>query len=263
MMRRVWTAYRVEAFKAVRQRLTFLGPALLVLTTLSLTQVQPVVRDGHGDYAFVAHATSVSLHLVGLLLLLMYCANLISSELQSGVIRTVLVRSLRRSEYVAAKILLGGTYALVLTLTSAVAAWAVAAALGDMAGVTYGDEILFTHPDMIRAYALGVVLSLAPQLATVAFAVLMSALFRGSGVAVTAAVGIWIAADAVKHPLGIAPYLFSSYVEMPWQVFANQANGLDGRWWPDAGYCLATSGIAFVIATALAMWVMHRRNLHL
>ena len=41
-------------------------------------------------------------------------------------------------------------------------------------------------------------------------------------------VGIWFLADALKYPLHIDRYVFSTYLETPWRVFV-------GRWLANAG----------------------------
>ena len=96
MIVRVWIAYKLEVLKAIRLKFTYLGPALVVLTVAAMPLLQRFERDGVSDYAFIAYTTPVALNLVGLILLLAYCASLVSNELASGTIRTLLVRPLRR-----------------------------------------------------------------------------------------------------------------------------------------------------------------------
>ncbi|HEO72639.1 MAG TPA: hypothetical protein ENN80_15385 [Candidatus Hydrogenedentes bacterium] len=261
MIRRIWTAYRVELAKVLRLKATYLGPALVAACVFGALLVRPVARDGASDYGFIAYATQVGQGLLGLLLLLAYSAGLISAELSSGTIRLALVRPVRRWEWLAAKLFLGITYAVALTASAGVTSWLIALVLGDIAGVSYGGEVVFTAQSMLYSYLLGAVLSLAPLSATVAYGVLFSTCTRNTGAATAAAIGIWVAVDTVKHQIGLGPYLFTTYLEMPWRVFAAHSEVLDASWNPDAKYCLLTSLVSFVAFALVAARVLARRNL--
>ena len=261
MIGRVWNAYRVEIDKALRRKLTYAGPLLVAIAVGLMPLVSEIARDGVGDYEFVAYATPIVLNLLGLFFLLTYCAGLVSTELGSGTICLVAVRPLRRQEFILAKLALALTYATVLGVLTALLSWGMALAFGDLTGVSFGGEMVYTNMDMLTAYLLGIALSLPPLFAAAAFAVMISSLTRSSGAAVACTIGVWLLMDTVKHPLRIAPYLFSTYIEAPWQVFAGRCNGLDYTWFPSAGYLLGTSLAALCLFSAVAMAALSARNL--
>jgi ABC-type transport system involved in multi-copper enzyme maturation permease subunit len=263
MMRRIGRAYVVEMQKALRQKYTYLGPGLLALLVACLPLVHPITKDHHSDYEFIAYATGLSLNLAGLLLLLTFCAGLISSDLGSGVIRMVLVRPLLRSEYLAAKLLLGLTYGFCLTLVVAASSWALVFARGELLGVSYGGELRITSRHMLGAYVFGMMTYLLPQGAAAAYAVMISAMTRRTGAAIGAAVGVWVVLDAVKYPLGIAPILFTSYLESPWQVFNDGAQGIETGWVETLQFT-APASLAAIVVFSLAAWlILRRKNLYL
>ena len=261
MIQRIWTAYLAECLKAVRWKFSYLGPVLVVAMVAFAPLIQPIRRDGAGDYGFIAFATPMALNLLGLILLLSYCACLVSSETASGTIRLVLVRPILRHEYLAAKLLLGLSYAFLLTLLTAATSWALAGLFGELSGVEYGGEVLFTGTQMATTYFFGMLLTLAPQAAAVAYAVFISVVTRSTGASVGAAIGIWIVLDAVKYPLHIAPVLFSTYFETPWSVFSNRCAGIDSAWTPSIYGCLAASLGSFAVFTILSAVILRRRNL--
>lgn len=261
MMTRIWTAYRVELSKAARSRYAWLLPLLVIATVCLMPLIQPLDRDGAADYGFIASATRIALNILGLLMLLAYSAATISSELRSGTIRTTLLRPVHRHEFVAAKLLLAFTFAAVISAVAGAAAWVLAAVLGDVTGVSYGGEALYSNLAMLRTYLLGMVLAVFPLSAAGAYGVMMSSLTRSTGAAVGAAVGIWVALDIAKYPLRIAPFLFSSWVEAPWNVFVRRADGLDPAWLPDAALVVLVS-VAWTAAFGLvAAYAVSRRNL--
>jgi len=262
MIRRILNAYRVELLKAFRQKFTYGGPLLILLVVVAMLRVHPMTRDGAGDYSFLAYTTPMALNLLGFLILLVYCAALVSSELGNGAICLILVRPLRRSEFVLAKLLLAMTYAILLAATAAVSSWLAVFTLGDLGGITYGGEVIYTGMDMIETYLIGMALALLPLFAAAAYAVMISSLTRSTGAAIGCTVGIWIVADIVKHPLGVAPFLFSTYLETPWHVFIGRCDGLDPRWFPDAAYVITSSLISLAVFTTVAVLALSRRNLH-
>lgn len=263
MMRRIAIAYRVELDKALRRRFTYLGFILTILALAAAPLVQRIHADGESDYTFIAFATPATLNLLGLLFLLAYCAGLVSSEVGSGTVRLILVRPVGRTAFVVAKLLLGFTLAAALTAFVGLLNWGIVLAIGDARGISYGGELLFTSNEVLQTYIRGSLLGLAPLFAAVAYAILVSTLTRSTGAAIGAAVAVWFLVDLVKHPLGLAPYLFSSYLEVPWAPFQAQvANAVDPRWMPDAAHCLAASLSAIVAFSAAAVLVFRRRDLH-
>ncbi len=260
MMGRVLTAYGVEVTKALRQRFTALGPALVILAVLGALPVHPVARDGVSDYAFVAYVIPVALNSLGLLLLLVYCAGLVSGEVADGSIRQTLVRPILRHEYILAKLLLGMSYAVLLTLTAVITAWGIAYIFGEMRGVSFGGDLVFADNEMLATGALATLAGLAPQFAAVAFAIMVSTFTRNGATATGVTVGLWVLVDLVKYPLGMAPFVFTTYLEMPWQVFSNRCEAVDAYWQPMLYYCLACSGGTFLVCSLVAIVVFHRRN---
>lgn len=262
MIRRILVTYLAELQKAARRKQTYVGPLLVFIVVCCATIKYPIARDTVSDYAFIATAVPLALDILGLLLLLIYCGGLVASELSSGTIRLVLVRPLHRHEFLAAKLLHGMTYAILLTAVASIASWGIALALGDLAGVSYGGEIVYTGREMIEAYALGILLGLLPQFAAVAFAIFVSTCNRNVGAAIGTTVGFWFLVEAVKYPLGIAKFLFSTHLTSVHQVFIDYAQGMPGRWFPAVGWSAATSLVALVLFAGLAALVLGRRNLY-
>lgn len=261
MIRRIAIAYGVELIKALHSGTAYVGPLLVAATVGATVWLQHQAAGPGSGYALLAASAPVALNLLGLLLILMYGAQLVASDLGSGTIRMILLRPIRRLEYLAAKYALGLTYAAALALLTAVMSWALAVVLADLTGVAYGGEMVYTANDMARSYAIALGLSLPPLAAAVAYAIMWSCATRNSALAISVAIGLWFAVDLLKYPLGIAPFLFSSYLERPWQVFLDQSHALDASWFPMAGYSLAASAGAIAVFLCLAAWLLQRRDL--
>jgi len=260
-LRRIGTVYRVEITKAVRLKWSYVGPALVVVTVIGASFVRPVERDSVSDYDFIAYATTVSLNLVGMFFVLMYGAGLISSELSRGTARLAFVRPVLRREWLAAKTLLGVTYAAALVVCAAGATWLITVLFGEAEGVSFGGDIVHTGLDMSKTYLIALVLHLVPLFTAVAYAIMVSSLTRSTASAIGGAVGIWLVVDIVKHPLGAAPFVFSTYLERPWQVFLDRADGLSRAWAPDVYYTVGVSAAWFALFMVVSGLVLSRRNI--
>ena len=259
--RRVAVVYRVELTKAIRQRQTYVGPLLLALVVLLSTLAQPLSKDDVGDYDFIAYVTPLALNFLGFVLLLSYVGGLFATELGRGTLRALLLRPVYREEVYVAKFLIGCSYSVVLTATVAIMSWVTTIVFGDLYGIQVGGELLYTTDDMVRAYFAGALLALAPQWAGVALGLLFSSLTRHASTAVSLSIGTWIVLDLVKYPLGIAPLVYTTYLETPWHVFTSRCDGLEGYWMPETAYCLASSIVVIVLALATGMVLFARRNL--
>ncbi|MBL7645836.1 MAG: ABC transporter permease subunit [Candidatus Hydrogenedentes bacterium] len=261
MIRRIWLLYRIEVFKASRRRQPYVGPLLLTALVLLSPLLRPILRDGIQDYGFIAYITPVALNFLGYIMLLTFASTLVVSETARGSVRAILLRPVLREEFILAKVLLGFSYAALLTAVVGVCAWAVAWTRGDLMGVHVGGELVYTTDEMWKSYVAGALLSLLPQWAGVSVAVLFSTLARSTSMAISLALGSWILVDLAKYPLGIAPYVFTTYLEAPWRIFSGQCDALAQPWMPMAAWCAASSGLLIVLPTALAILVFKRRNL--
>lgn len=261
MIRRIARVYRVEWAKATRRRFTAAGLLIVVAVILCLPLARFAPHSKPNPYEFIAYATPLALNLVGLLVLVVFSSNLFASEL-SGSLWLALVRPVRRTDLLFGKLALGMTYALCMTLAATITAWALAYGFGDLKGVTYGGETLFTQTDMAVCYAYGALLALLPQFAAVAYAVFVSVCVRSATSAIGFTIGIWLFVDVVKHPLHFAPYIFTSYVETPWEVFARRCDGINAAWWPANAYGIAVSIVWLFALTMFSAAVLTRRDFH-
>lgn len=284
MIRRIWMLYTVELVKALRQKQTYLGPVLVVLVVLAAVLLRPFSRDGVSDYAFLAYATPIALNSIGFLMLLVFCAGLVSAETGSGTIRQLLVRPVLRQELVLAKMLTGMTYALSLVLLVSSSAWGLARVFGDLAGVAFGGELVYTREEMALTYLSALGFSMAPLFAGASFAVMVSSLTRSPLAAVSISAGAWIAVDLLKHlpeallaalgrqfpgrvadwlathPVRFDYFIFTSHLDYPWQVYASRCDALDAAWFPAMGYALGSTALTIVACTTVAMAAIRRRN---
>ncbi len=261
MMPRIWNAYQVELTKALRHRFTYIGLVLVLLTVLLAPLLHGIEVDGESDYDFIGFAAPTALNIIGLLIILIYCSGLIATEVGSGTIRLVLVRPLRRHEFLLAKVLLAMTYVVVLAIGVSCAAWAAVLFFGDAVGVTSGGEMAFTAGEVSVTYVVGGMAVLLPLWTAALYALMVGTFVRSAVAAVTIAVGCWFLLDMFKYPLGIAPYVFTTYLDVPWQPFRDLVSTATPPDWLMLVPCTTVSLLYALAFLLVAILVFHRRNI--
>lgn len=261
MIRRILNAYALEYTKYSRQSVTLVGPILILVLVVLAPLGFSIERDEISDYGFIAYSVPMALNFFGFLMVLVFSSSLVAAELGNGTLRMILVRPLRRSELLAAKMQIGMTYALVLTLITSVGVWTTAFLLGDLRGIEYGGELVFTNGEMLQAFVMATVLNLVTLWAGVAWGLMFSTLTRNAATAIGLSVGSWLLIDFLKHPLNIAPFFFSSYLDQTWGVFSDRCAAFETSFLPEAYYGLAAALGTIVVCLGLALIVLNRRNL--
>ncbi len=260
MTRRVLLACVAEWTKYSRMPLPYVGIALVIGLTLATLYVHPIRADGASDFAFIGQAVSAALNLGGFLLTIVYSAALVSGEIASGTIRTVLVRPIARHELLLAKLLNGMAYSAMLAAAALAAAWVCGAALGELSGVAFGDELMYTTTEIYGAMAVAALLNLVPHFAAVSYAVFVSSVTSRPAVSIGVSVGLWLLVDYVKHPLGVGPFVLTSYLDQAWIVFQDRCNALDTPFFPEAVFGLVICFAWFVVFNLASIFVIGRRS---
>lgn len=260
MIGRIFAAYLAEIIKYSRLFFPYFGPGFVLLAVIATLLIHPVTSDGVSDLEFIGVAVPAALNIVGFLMLIIYAAGLVAGEIESGAIRTVLVRPLRRWEFLTAKLLNAVTYAVLLNLTGVLGAWIVVAVKGEASGIDFGGELMYTSQEMNVAMLIAALLNLAPHLTAAAYAVMISSLVRRSATAIAAAVGGWLLVDYMKHAMRFDEFIFSTYLDQGWIVYADRCKGLATPFVPEAYYGLAVSAAWFALFTGIAFAVIRRRN---
>lgn len=262
MMSRILTAYIVELSVALRLKSTYLGPMFMVFIILMTPFAYPIQQDADSDYDFLAYVLPLSINMFGHFMVLIYAATLISADLNTGAIRMILTRPIRRREYWAAKFLHGITYLIALNLIALFTAWGVVHMLGNLSGVYFGDELLFSDREMTLTLLTTMGLTLIPQCAVVSYALFFSTMTRNPSTAIVLSVGGWLGVEALKYPLHIAPFLYSTYAESPWTVFSDRCSAfVDAQFVPEAYWGIGISLLYMMVFTGVSLFILSRRNL--
>lgn len=234
---------------------------MIIIIVLLTPFTYSIQKDSDSDYDFLAYVLPLSINVFGHFMTLIYATSLISVELSNGSIRIALTRPLRRREYLAAKALHAATYMVALNLIALATAWGLVHVLGNLSGIYFGDELIFTDREMRITLLTTLALTLLPQCATISFALLLSTTTRNTTAAIAVAIGAWIFIETIKYPLNIAPYIYSTYAESPWTVYTDRCNAFNPSFLPDAYWGIGVSLAFILLFSSLSLFIFGRRNL--
>jgi len=260
MIRRIWAACVVEWTKYSRMPLPYAGLVVVVLIAAGTLWVHPISHDGVSDFGFIAQAVPASLNLAGVLMVLVYSSTLVAGDVDSGVLRTLLVRPIRRSELLLAKLFNGIAYATLATSLAVFVSWVCGMVFGELSGIVFGDELMFATNEMYAAMFIATVFNLPPYFAAVGYAFMVSTISRKPAAAIGMTVGGWLIVDFIKYPLGIADFVFTSYLDRTWIVFQDRCDALDTGFFPAV---LQSAGVSFAwfgLCVGLSLFLFRRRS---
>jgi ABC-type transport system involved in multi-copper enzyme maturation permease subunit len=260
MMVQFWRVFRAEVFKALRSRVFYAGP-ILMLVIAGAAAAYTLASGGVLDYTYIAFTTQAGYGVPVLLLVLLYSAWLVSSETHERTVRVVLTRGAGRFDFLSAKYALAFSYGLVLLVVLSAATWFAAWVHGGLGGVTFGGEVIYSAREMGRAYWLGMALALFPLAAAVAFGLLISTVLPSPAAAMTAVIMLWVGLEAMKYPVGMEWAIFWTYWPTPWLLFSNRCEALPLDILPEVRACALVSVLWSAVCGGLAWLSFRGRNL--
>jgi ABC-2 type transport system permease protein len=220
------TAYRWELRKLISQKRTYLGLGLAVALPLIFVVFQDLRqrRDHGGENIFAAQITQSGLATPVLMLLFLslfmlpliaalVAGDIVAAEDGNGTLKTILTRSVDRSQMFAAKTLAAMTYAAIAVFLSA-----IVATIGGIASWGFHQITTFSGSDVSAQEGLLLVFAanacyLIPLLSVASIGLLLSTATRNSAAAVVGTVGLVILlyiVSGIPGLEGIQPYLLTT-----------------------------------------------------
>jgi len=248
MIARLLSGLEVELYKAARQRLVWVGILLAALMAAAVSMQFDLTGSSVSRYLYIAHATPATLNVLGVILLLLFGVSLVAGENARGTLRMLLLRRITRAELFLAKWLTMVCVAVLLALVVVLSAWAIAMSGGNMTGIIFGGEVVFTEYQMLGALAVCTLAACVPLITAGSVALAVSSFSRNALSAALLLIALWFVLEAVKYPLGIEEVVFTTYLEAPWSYFSEMCDGYRGDWTRQAvagGFvCAATTAAA-------------------
>jgi ABC-2 type transport system permease protein len=260
-------AYRWEVRKLLAQKRTYIGLGAAALLPIVFVTVMALQTGGPYDVPLGHNLrrTGLSITLVVLtfasrfgaqLVTALVAGDIVAAEDASGTLKTILTRSLRRSQILAGKLLASLTYVVALMIALGIS--------GVVSGtIAWGWKPLITlsHVRVSAAHALGLTAAalavFAMTLAAVAaFGLFLSVVTRNSAASIVGALVWALAWEAVA---GLVHGSWTKYT-LGKQLDAWQAVFHSPVVWSEIARCAWVSALYAAIPLAVAWWVFDRRD---
>ncbi|MCX7626700.1 MAG: ABC transporter permease [Candidatus Sumerlaeaceae bacterium] len=269
MLSEVRRLFICEMVKVWRTKLPYIGLACSALMALVAKQsVESFAQPGEvTSFTYFISSIILSATLTTPIFATVYAALSIASETSGGTLRTILVRPVTRTHFLVAKAFSSVFYLVLLFVANAVVAAFIAQGYPTR---TSFDAMIESPPFLVQMALcfMGILLSLLPQLATIAFAFLVSVLASSGGSAVGIALGLLLTVTAAKQFISIGGYeirqfVFSTYYDQPMKIALAKIGGMYETWFQESTYyMLGTSLTAIVVCLAVGFYVFLRRDLN-
>ena len=105
-------------------------------------------------------------------------------------------------------------------------------------------------------------LSLVPLVALVMYGLFVSSIIRSPGAAVAVSISAFLLIDFTKHLAGLDPYIFTRYLDYPWLVFQQMAQGMDIQWRPETWKMIELSGAYTLVSFGAGLILFVRQDLN-
>jgi|GEM_PF-3376427 len=269
MLREVNRLILSEIAKVCHTKIPYVGIACSALMALVAKQsVESFAQPGEVTaYNYFSSSAMLAATLTTPIFATIFAALSIASETSNGTLRVVLVRPVSRFQFLTSKFLVAILYLVLLVVANCAVALLIAR--GYPLRNAFDKNLELPSPTVqVLIYFYGLLLSLLPQIATVAFAFLVSVLVTTGGSAVGIALGLLLTLQAAKQFISIGGYelstfVFSTYYDLPMKIADAKAGGMYELWLQERTYwMLGTSGIAILVFLALSYYVFLRRDLN-
>ncbi len=270
---------RVESGRLLRLRSSWF--VLLILCCVSalrtFVSLQTVAgeRSGQEDplssggaWAPLVDGWRVGL-VLGALLLLGHAARSIAADREEGLLRLAVTRSIPRGAIVRGRLALAPFLILALVLCTGLASWATARTGGDFGSFVEDGYEIFTAEELLREVKRAVLAVLPALLATYAFGLMISSLFRSATAALAVALGLFLGFDLFKEILGPSrAWVFANHVPTlsdtsAWSELPNVMRGFSDAGFSDRLYhsALISPWPALLLFLLLSSIVLSRKAL--
>ena len=250
--------------KMFRQRFTYFALSCGSGLALIWGAGADVIFEGESQaatgYYFLLISNQTIISFVGVILILIFSALLISSETASGTLHMNLISPISRLEFLTAKLITGFSFSFLFVLSVCLPALTIGGLRFGYGSYIEAGLVIFTRWEIFKNIIFCYLLLLIVLLAYVSYGLLISVLTRNTGFAIGMSVGGVLFLDLVSERLKISRYIFQSYVETPFNIVRSATEGFSIIWKPGVLNCLGVSLAWIITCFVLAIFIFSKKD---
>jgi len=278
MLSRFAGLLRFELHKLARQKFAYILVGFVIFNAAIFgfgARVFPRIVSalGHGGgggprfdgFTFATIIADSSFGSMGaaLIAMLAFSGSVVASETDSGTLKNILTRPLRRYEFVLAKASMLFVYCFaVVTIMSVLglSASGLLYGLGDIS-IEETGEVYRTSGEMLFNYAISCGLDLISVYAVACFGLLFSVLVDHAAWAVITPLVVYPPLIVLKNFETFEPYLFTAYLGTGHNVLREMAVVKSRTWFPDLSQFLAVNVTTIAVLLCLTVILFSRKEI--
>jgi ABC-2 type transport system permease protein len=277
MLERIISLTRVELYKISKQKYSYLlvlfiifNAALVGLGSRIFPAIMAAFRgeggaqfDGYTFASIIASGTFSSAG-AGTIAMLAFSGSMVASETESGTIKNILVRPVKRHHVILSKALALFIYCLVIvavTATLSVAAGALSYGMNDIS-IQETGEVFRTRFEMFTNLGISFVMDLFSIYTVGCMGLLLSVLINNTGWAVITALVFYFPVMFLKNFDIFNPWIFTAYMDKGQNILREMAIVKSKTWAPDIYYFFAVNAATILILLALSLIFFREKEIH-
>ena len=253
-----------ELAKAVRRKLPWFGLAMMgfLCGLIHAVAEQLSAAASSNGWGYLAFSMQLVFTDLGLIFILVFSGMLLAEETGTGTIRAALAAPVHRWELYLAKAIAGLLYMLTLWMAALLLSVALAKTRYGFGPVGDSFGVVYDRPAMVRAFLTGSGLSLVPLCSLVLYGLFISTVVRSAGAAGAVCISSIYLVDFTKHLIHLDAWIFTKYINYPWVVLQQAAQGVDFQWQTEAWRSVALCGAYCVLMFVGGLTIFVREDLN-
>lgn len=278
MLKRILTLAGMELYKFSRQKYSFLL-VLFVIINAGLvgagSRIFPAIisamRGGGGGalfdgytFASIIASGTFSSAGAGTIAMLAFSGSLVAAETDSGTLKNVLVRPVKRHEFILAKAAALFVYCLVIVLITAAlsaAAGAIFYGMGDLV-IPETGEIYRTRPEMLLNMGVSYLMDLVSIYTVGCMGLLISVAINNAGWAVITALVVYFPVMFLKNFESVSGWIFTGYMDLGQSILREMAVVKSKAWAPDIYSFFAVNILTVIVFLSVSLFLFRRKEVH-
>jgi len=273
----VWTLTKAEIYKLSRQKFSYLLIAFLIFNGVLVgigSKIFPAILsamgggggaafDGYTFASIIASGTFSSAG-AGTIAMLAFSGTLVASETDSGTLKNILVRPVRRHEFILAKALSLLFYCLLIVVVTAVLSMAAGAIFYGMGDISIQEtgEVYRTRGDMLFNMGVSYAMDLLSIYTVGCMGLLLSVIINNAGWAVITALVAYFPVMFLKNFDFFSGWVFPAYMDLGQNILREMVAVKSKTWTPDIYSFLAVNLITVAVFLALALLIFRKKEVH-
>jgi len=277
MLDRILRLTKAELYKLSRQKFSFLLVLFVIFNAVLVgigSRIFPAIMSAMGGgggalfdgytFASVIETGTFSSAGAGTIAMLAFSGSMVASETDSGTIKNILVRPIRRHEFILAKALALFIYCLLLVVLMTALSMAAGALIYGMGDISIAEtgEVFRTRGEMLRNMCISSTMDIFSIYAVACLGLLVSVMIKNSGWAVITALVLYFPIMFLKNFEVFSPWVFTAYMDLGQNILREMVVVKSRTWLPELYTFFAVNIATVFVFLAASILIFSKKEIH-